>query len=832
MKDASLAILREIEEISSKWEVRPNGNHYNSKISATIYKTDGTWKFVHDGQHKKGATTSEDTILLCFADYLVSGADYANDILENISVTNLSVDSIKEVTGLSDAHIEKLIRHPQNENNVAHRANILPKQINQKLPSLSESLIDWDEVLKNKLKKKPSFRKDRSLDNKPSDVLDSWITTEVLSPNSYKKPADICNDPKKVASLTGTRLPWGKTQKIPEGMTVYYQVYLGAIDVKNASTKLLELYKDDTQERISNSGYAATAVVTVNEEGVPIDDQNDLALSSFPWAYGRSLHNKLEHLRCWNTAATLIKQSLRDILFETNDDGKKLPLNWEKIYHAYNFLVQNCNVPEEDCLSPTFSIKQYKRKPKKDEKPKTPNAPILNSFYLSDLQRIQTALKDKEAGKALQQYIGDISSPDLQDLLKDHDLLESTLSPDNTPAGRWPSAGRHPLVLLQQTAVNIATTTLKEGGLFSINGPPGTGKTTLLRDIVASVIIDRAKALSSFKYPEDAFTKVGDFYELDEKLKGHEILVASSNNNAVENISKELPQLSQIAEDLTDELSYFRTISDAIAEDKYATWGLSAVALGNSKNRSAFANTFWWNDDTSLRTYLKEVRGEEVPLATIKDKKTGEKFQRVPLIIQQEDIPENSQDLEWDWDESCSNFNIALSQSEYLTFNIQDLRQILHQMNEKELELEHSLPLITNMKSEISILDSEIKNTKNDLEHDEMQLKSLEQQKKEYQYLKPNLFEVGSYKLKRAFINDTKSPWGEEYDQCIFALTKKQREVLNLKDIIHTNTKKMKVLQFQYDGIEGEISEIKKDLAQGKSIISRSYKNLQDHLIT
>lgn len=641
MQESSNAILKEIEEINSKWEVRPNGNHYNSKISATIYKKEGEWKFVHDGQHKKGTTTSAETILLCFADYLISGADYANDILTELSATNLSVDRIKEITGLSDSHIDKLIRQPQNENNVAQRAgllNVIKNATFKKLPALEKDLIDWDKVLKNELKEKPSFRKDRALDNNPSDILDSWITTEVLSPNAYKRPADICHDPKKITSLTGIRLPWGKTQKIPEGLTVYYQVYLGAIDIKNASTKLLELYKDDTQERISNSGYAATAVVTVNEEGVPIDDQNDLVLSSFPWAYGRSLNNKLEHLKCWGSAETLLKTTLRDILFETNDDGKKLPLNWEKIYHAYNFLVQNCNVPEEDCLEPTFSIKQYKKKPKEDEKPKTPNAPILNSFYLSDLQRVQKALEDKKAGKALRQYIGDISSPDLQDLLKDHDLIESILSPDKTPAGRWPSAGRHPLVLLQQTAVNIATTTLKDGGLFSVNGPPGTGKTTLLRDIVASVITDRAKALSTFKYPEDAFTKKGEFYELDDKLKGHEILIASSNNNAVENISKELPQLSQIAEDLTGDLNYFRTISDAMAEDKYETWGLSAVALGNSKNRSIFTDSFWWNDDTSLRTYLKSVRGEDIPLATIKDKDTGEKFQRVPLIIQQEEV--------------------------------------------------------------------------------------------------------------------------------------------------------------------------------------------------
>lgn len=523
--------------------------------------------------------------------------------------------------------------------------------------------------------------------------------------------------------------------------------------------------------------------------------------------------------------------NLRDILCETNDDGKKLPLNWEKIYHAYNFFVQNCNVPEEDCLEPTFSIKQYKRKPKKDEKPKTPNAPLLNSFYLSDLQRVQDSLKDEEAGAALRQYIGDIPSPDLQDLLQDHDVLESILSPYNTPAGRWPSAGRHPLVLLQQAAVNIATTTLKDGGLFSVNGPPGTGKTTLLRDIIASVVIDRAKALSSFKYPEEAFTKKGDFYELDEKLKGHEVLVASSNNNAVENISKELPQLSQIAEDLTEDLSYFRTISDAIADDKYKTWGLSAAALGNSKNRSTFTNTFWWSNDTGLRTYLKKVRGEDVPLATIKDKKTGVEFQRVPLILQQEDVPE-SDDVLCNWEETRNEFNIALDSFSHPSFQLHDFHQALTDLKRIRPNLEHRLSLKEEVQKNLQTIAEKLDNFSTDIKHEELQIKVLEQQKKDYQHLKPNLFEVGSYKLKRAFINETKSPWGEEYDQCILALTKRQREVLSLKDIFHKNEKKMKELQFQYENIVEEISKLERSTEECKGTISELSERYKEHLIT
>ena len=73
-------------------------------------------------------------------------------------------------------------------------------------------------------------------------------------------------------------------------------------------------------------------------------------------------------------------------------------------------------------------------------------------------------------------------------------------------------------------------------------------------------------------------------------LKGFEMLIASSNNKAVENVSAELPALGAVAHDAAD-LRYFKPLADGLLRSE--SWGAIAAVLGNSANRSAFKDRFW-----------------------------------------------------------------------------------------------------------------------------------------------------------------------------------------------------------------------------------------------
>lgn len=278
---------------------------------------------------------------------------------------------------------------------------------------------------------------------------------------------------------------------------------------------------------------------------------------------------------------------------------------------------------------------------------------INQNFFVRDLQHLEGIANDlySHGSDVLNDRFGNLISYARQlwretpreepiDLLRSSDLdrkdiIRRLMSPKAMPLGLWPAA-YYPS-FMQQVAINATWESLFGGqetsmvpdgqcvpAVMSVNGPPGTGKTTLLKNIAAGLTVEKAARISGlfgdwnsiYTLSAEQFTAIfdsafrrrtatvtnwdkskketRDYYVFaDDSFNDLGILLCSANNTALKNVTSDWSERRTICSDLGIEATDNRGIASLLFPSQTSAFDRCLLGLDDPEDNDSEPDLFF-----------------------------------------------------------------------------------------------------------------------------------------------------------------------------------------------------------------------------------------------